>query len=385
MTQEVCAGLVGRSLSWWKKVEQGVRHIEKLSDLILVCQVLRVPELSDLTGVLEYSLSVDRQRPQPVLPEVRRAMLTTTASASEPPDLDVLRARLDQARRTFHTHLLFITQCGALLPGLITDLTAAYRRVTDAPVRRSLAGMLSELYVLACQVLRDAGDFPLAWTAADRATSYAYEADDPLAIGWAAWEASGVLKDLGNPDEGLVHCQNALEELGRLLELAATDERLSVYGELSGQAGLMAAPCSDEGTALRYWDIGMTAYGRVSDSYRSPVTRYSQEGGELILVWINAALGRHRATIAAADRVDVSATPSRPLQSLWLVNVAKGYAGRADDVATLHLLTRAEQTSPEIVARNVHVREIIRQMLRRDRATIRAELHQLAHRVGLLN
>jgi hypothetical protein len=60
-------------------------------------------------------------------------------------------------------------------------------------------------------------------------------------------------------------------------------------------------------------------------------------------------------------------------------------AGRADDVATLHMLTRAEQISPEVVARNVHVREIIRQMLRRDRTTIRAELHQLAHPVGLLN
>lgn len=49
------------------------------------------------------------------------------------------------------------------------------------------------------------------------------------------------------------------------------------------------------------------------------------------------------------------------------------------------MLTRAEQISPEIVARNVHVCEIICQMLRRDRATIRAELHQLARRVGLLN
>lgn len=222
-------------------------------------------------------------------------------------------------------HLLFVTQCGALLPGLITDLTVAYRAATEPAGRRSLAGMLSELYVLTCQVLRDAGDFPLAWTAADRATSYAHEADDPVAIGWAAWETSGVLKDLGNPDEGLVQCQRALDGLGRLVELATTDERLSVYGELSGQAGLMAAHCSDEGMALRYWDLGTDAYRRVASGYRSPVTRYRREGGEVILVWINAALGKHRATIAAADRLDVSATPSRPLQSLWLINVAKGY------------------------------------------------------------
>ena len=51
MTQEACAGLVGKSLSWWKKVESGVRHVEKLNDLITIGQVLRVGNLADLTGM----------------------------------------------------------------------------------------------------------------------------------------------------------------------------------------------------------------------------------------------------------------------------------------------------------------------------------------------
>lgn len=100
MTQEVCAGLVGKSLSWWKKVEQGIRHVEKLSDLILICQVLRVPELSDLTGVLAYSLSVDWQRPQPILPEVRRAMVTGPPPVAESPDVEGLRARWTRPGRS---------------------------------------------------------------------------------------------------------------------------------------------------------------------------------------------------------------------------------------------------------------------------------------------
>src|SRR5262249_32307154 len=188
----------------------------------------------------------------------------------------------------------------------------------------------------------------------------------------------------GNPEEGLMHCQDALEVLTPLIGQSPSDEQLSVFGELYGQTALMAAHCSDEGTALRYWDRGAEAYSRISPGYRNPATAFGREGSGVILVWINAALGKHAATIQAADRINVADTPSRPLQALWLVNVAKGYAGRRDDVATLHMLTRAEEISPEVVARRVHVREIIREMLRRERMTISAELHHLAPRLGLL-
>lgn len=385
LTQEVCAGLVGKSLSWWKKVEQGVRHVEKLSDLILICQVLGVRELGDLTGVMEYSLALDQKRDQPMLPDLRQAILVGPGHGdSNQSSVEEMRTALDHARATFHRDRLFVSHCGLLIPPLINGLTHSYRRADDQRSKRTLAGMLSELYVLTCQVLRDAGDFNLAWTAADRASSYAREADDPVVLAWAAWEASGVLKDLGSPDEGLAHCLEAVGEMRPLMD-AVTDHRLSAYGELHGQAALMAAHCADEPTAMRLWDAGVTAYGSVSANYRNPITAYGREGAQVILVWINAALGKHRATIAAADSIDVTATPSRPLQALWLINTAKGYAGNNDDVATLHMLTRAEGISPEIVARNVHVREMIRQMLRRDRATIRADLHNLARNVGLLN
>src|SRR5262249_51381139 len=218
MTQEACAGLVGKSLSWWRKIEQGIRHVEKLSDLVLICRVLRVPELADLTGVLECSLAMDQQRERPMLPELRRTLIAGPAmDRVDPPELTTLRGELDDARRTFHTHRMFVSQCGGLLPSLIKGHTAAYRASSEPGMRRPFAGMLSEVYILACQILRDAGDFPLAYTAADRATLYAQHADDPVQIAWAAWEASGALKDLGNPEEGLMHCQDALEVLTPLI------------------------------------------------------------------------------------------------------------------------------------------------------------------------
>ncbi|HEY9475779.1 MAG TPA: helix-turn-helix domain-containing protein [Mycobacteriales bacterium] len=385
MTQESCAGLVGKSLSWWKKVESGVRRVERFSDLVLIAQVLRVPDLADLTGVLEYSLALDRARDHPVVPALRSAMLR----ASDPtprlgvcPTLAEISARLADARTTFHQSRMFVEQTGLIVAGLLDDATTGYRRAEGTDARRAHARLLSSCYMLATQVLRHASAYDLAWTAVDRATHFSYEADDPRHVAWAIWQSSGVLKDLGRPEEGLEQCQHALALLEPLLA-SPTDEQVSLFGEMNLQAALMAGHCSDEGTALRYWDVGELAYRRIGPEYRNPVTAYRRDGGAWAAVWVNVALGKCRAAVSAADRIDITTIPSRPLQSLWRVNVARGYAARREDVSTLHVLRQAEEASPETVAHSIHVHEICREMLRRDRKPISRELHDFVRRLDI--
>lgn len=385
MTQEVCAGLVGRSLSYWKKIESGTRYVEKLSDLIAIARVLRVPELSDLTGVLEWSLARDQMRPTPVLPDIRAAMLRLGAgSGGGPTPLDELRVRIGHARQTFHRHRMFVSEVGRLLPALITDTTAAYR-AADPADRREWAGALSDVYLLASETLRDAGDFPLAHLAIDRCHLYAREADDPLRIAWAAWDSSGVLKDLGSPEEGLGQCLETLAMLEPLAETNPTDDVLSVLGEISCQTALMHAHCAEEGPALRMLDRGAETYARVSADYRNPISAYVREGGDIMVAPMFTALGKARKAVAAGDRLDITQTPSRAVQSLWMISVARGYAARREDAGTLHMFRQAEEVSPEIVANSAHVREIVGEMIRRDRRTISREVHQLAQRIGLLS
>ncbi len=385
MTQEACAGLVGKSLSWWKKIESGVRRVERFSDLVLIAQVLRVPDLADLTGVLEYSLALDRAREHPVVPALRAAMLRAcdpTPRVGHPPTVAELSARLSNARTTFHQNRMFVEQTGMMVTTLLDDATAGYRHADGVPARRAHAGILSACYMLITQVLRHASAYDLAWTAVDRATHFSYEADDPRHIAWAIWQSSGVLKDLGRPEEGLVQCQQALDLLEPLMA-SPTDERVSLFGEMHLQAALMAGHCSDEGTAMRYWDTGELAYRRVGAGYRSPITAYRRDGGVWAAVWVNVALGKCRAAVNAADHIDITTVPSRPLQSLWRVNVARGYAARREDVSTLHVLRQAEDASPETVAHSIHVHEICREMLRRDRKPISRELHDLVRRLDI--
>lgn len=385
MTQEACAGLVGKSLSWWKKVESGVRRVEKLSDIILIAQVLRVRDLVDLTGTLEFSLSVDRTADHPIVPLIRTAMLDVGGAVScrdRPVETESLRTRIDDARSMFHRRRLFVADVGRILPELVADATTEHRRAETLPERRSCAAILSETFLLTTQVLRHAGANDLAWVAADRCMSHAQDAEDAVLIGLAVWQLSGVLKDLGRPEEGLELCHAALSQLHPLLP-DGTDEQLAVAGEVELQAALMAGHCSEEGRAMRHWDAGEEATRRVSQNYIYPVTTFDHRRAGLMSVWVNIALGKPRAAIAAADRLDIRGIPSAPVRSMWLVNVARGYAARRDDIATLHVLQTAETASPETVTQSAHVREICREMLRRDRRPISRELHEFARRIGI--
>ncbi|MGH8919310.1 MAG: helix-turn-helix domain-containing protein, partial [Actinomycetes bacterium] len=50
LSQAVVAGLCGRSESWLKKIEQGTRQAVRLPTLLRLAEVLRLDDLTELTG-----------------------------------------------------------------------------------------------------------------------------------------------------------------------------------------------------------------------------------------------------------------------------------------------------------------------------------------------
>ncbi|HEX5497496.1 MAG TPA: hypothetical protein VFX70_23310 [Mycobacteriales bacterium] len=110
---------------------------------------------------------------------------------------------------------------------------------------------------------------------------------------------------------------------------------------------------------------------------------FSRSHPGVFQIWLHVALGKGRAAVDAANRVDIRAEPSAPVRSLALLNVARGYAYRNDDVATFHVLRKAEAESPETIAQSGHAREMCREMLRRDRRVISPDLHEFSRRIGL--
>lgn len=386
LTQEACAGLCGKSLSWWKKVEQGVRHVEKLSDLITIAQVLRIRDLSDLTGAFELTLSRDAKCDHPALVAVRQALVSYDIVADQPdsaPSPAGIAARNAEVWRIWHEEPHFYTRTGELLPNLVTDATAAYR-YAEVEDRRAAARALSETYHLTRQWLRKVGEYELSWIAADRGMATAQEADDPYLIAASAWNIVALYNAMGRAEEAQAVARDGIAMLDPLLS-DGSEHHLAMWGSLQLYASIATARCGDAGTAWRMWDAADHAARRLGPDYCHPWTIFGQTNVGAYAVGIPVELGKAGEAVRAAERLDVANLRSVERRARYLVDVARGYVGRRDDVAALHVLLQAEQQSPEEVAHNLIVHEMVREMLRRDRKTITHELRGLAIRVGVVH
>ncbi len=178
LTQEELAGLVGISLSMMKKIESGDRLVTKFSQLVSFAQALRVKDLRELTGV-PLPLMPDGCRGHPSADVVRTAMIDRGRVAGEAPDLDRLAQGIESAWQAWQEPSAFrYAVVGQQLPALIRQCEAAVQLHGDAARRRALREA-SKLYQLVRTWTKRVGEHELSFLAADRAVSYALDADDP--------------------------------------------------------------------------------------------------------------------------------------------------------------------------------------------------------------
>lgn len=74
MTRDVLAGLVGKSASWVKALENGRLHTPKLANLLRLAEALRVRDLAQLTGDQSMPISLFTGPGHPRLSQVRAAI-----------------------------------------------------------------------------------------------------------------------------------------------------------------------------------------------------------------------------------------------------------------------------------------------------------------------
>ncbi|HEY9391823.1 MAG TPA: helix-turn-helix domain-containing protein [Mycobacteriales bacterium] len=385
MTQEACAGLVGKSLSWWKKVEAGVRHVEKLNDLITIGQVLRVPNLADLTGMARFSLAVDNTGEHPLLPPVKAAFNAIPTGTGEPPDRARLRRRVADAWHLWHTSGYFHSRIGEMVPGLVEDAERLLLTTTPAQ-RRDAYRLRADCYNLVRGWLRKVCAYDLARIAAERQLQSALHADDPARTGLAAFGLTGVLL-FQHPEEGLAVSVRAIQMLDRHLGTDTPEQRASLgaWGALNLSASIAAARCAEDGRAWGFLDRAEEAAAGLGPTFWCPATVFGQANVAAYAVAIPVELGKSRDAVSTAERrFDPTALPSVERRARSLVDVARGYAFRRDDVAAVKFFEMALRESIEEVRNCIVAHSVIQEMLRRDKRAISHELRTLARQVGVL-
>ncbi|MCT9142623.1 helix-turn-helix domain-containing protein [Streptomyces violarus] len=387
LTREQLGGLVGRSGSWVKGVETGRLKTPKLEVILRIAEILRLRDLSDLTGDQSLRVGLFTGPGHPRLPEVKSAVdafpLTTERQA---PPAEHLRARLARTWAARHSAPNHREVIGELLPDLIRDAQAAARQADSGPERRAAQAVLAEVYSLAQFFCAYQPDAALLWRVADRALIAAQESENPHAIGVAAWLAAQAHRDSG-PAHFDAADAVTLETLAHLEPLLpnASDDVLAITGALTFEAGYTAARRGEAGTAWRYWDRARDMATRLPAAYFHPVTSFSRGimGAHAVTIAVETHAGGESVRQAAA--ADAATIPSRPRRARHRIEEARGYQLDGQPDVALATLNQAYEAAPETIKYNGYAKRIVLEETEAKSPARRRRASGLAVKLGLLS
>uniref|UniRef100_UPI003F491260 helix-turn-helix domain-containing protein n=1 Tax=Streptosporangium sp. CA-235898 TaxID=3240073 RepID=UPI003F491260 len=383
MTQEVLAGLLGKSVSWLKQVEgDRLQQSPRLPILIQLAEALRVKDLSELTGEQAIPVRMFAGPGHPALDAVRAAINSTTLlpiGAVQP--LVTLRARLDAAWRTRHSSPDHRTALGLLLPDLLRDVQLAATMYRDADRRRALA-LLAETYGLAQMFLAFQPAQDLLWRVTDRALLAAQESEDPLALACAVWFLTNAHRDAGDYEAARDVNEQGLAAIEPAMSEAGVDLR-AMWGALSYELAYTAARFGEAVEAWQHWEEAVRVAERLPADYYQPWTSFSRVIMKPHAVTVAVELHQGGESARQAEGAVSAAIPSRPRRGRHLVEVARAHQLQRDHAAVLGTLELAQQAAPETVRYNGYARRMVVELVDGP-AGLRPQARSLADRIGLL-
>ncbi|MFE5857880.1 helix-turn-helix domain-containing protein [Streptomyces sp. NPDC056500] len=386
VTREQLGGLLGRSGSWVKALETGRLKTPKLDVMLRLAEVLRVRDLSDLTGDQSIHVPLFTGPGHPRLGAVKAAVDALTPGADrEAPSSEHLAARLAQAWSARHSSPKHREVVGALLPELLRDAQLAVRQADSVGDRRSTQAILSEVYSLAQFFVAYQPDAALLWRVAERGMVAAQESEDPHSIGVAAWLCAQAHRDAGPAhfDAADMVTTQALDYLRPLLPDASDDVR-AITGALVFEAGYTAARRADTGTAWRHWDEARRMAKRLPENYFHPVTSFGRTiiGAHAVTVAVELHQGGESVRQAAAS--DSAAIPSRPRRARHRIEQARGYQLDGQPDVALATLAQAHEAAPETIRYNGFAKIIVLEEVESRAPVRRRRASELAVKLGLL-
>lgn len=386
LTREQLGGLAGRSGSWVKGVETGRLKTPKLEVILRLAEILRVRDLSDLTGNQSVHVDLFTGPGHPRLPEVKAAVdAFPLAARREAPSTAHLRARLSRAWSARHSAPNHRDVVGTLLPDLIRDAQAAVRQAETGEDRRAAHAILAEVYSLAQFFVAYQPDAALLWRVAERGLIAAQESEDPHAIGVAAWLAAQAHRDSG-PGHFDAADEVNLQTLTYLEPLLpnADEDVLAITGALTFEAGYTAARRGETGTAWRYWDQARDMAARLPSTYYHPITSFSQAIMGAHAVTIAVELHQGGESVRQAAAADAVVIPSRPRRARHRIEEARGYQLDGQPDVALATLAQAHEAAPETIRYNGYAKRIVLEEAEAKSPARRRRASELAVKLGLL-
>ncbi|WP_185734752.1 helix-turn-helix domain-containing protein [Micromonospora globispora] len=382
MSQEVLAGLVGRTVDWLSKVENGRIDLDRLSVIRAVADQLDVA-LGDLLGepsVLDWS----REGGTRTVPALRETLLNyrqlspflATEANEEAPDLAQLRGHVGQVWDAYQeSRYGFVA---SRLPMLVKSAQAA-TALHDGGAQVDAFRLLALSYQAAAVLLPKLGESDLAWIAAERGFNAAQRSGDTVLIGSLFRSLTHTLLCTGRYKEAKQLTQDAAAFLQSGLG-NASPAYLSIYGTLFLAGSIAAARDDDRATANAFLAEAETAALRLGRDENHLWTAFGPTNVAIHRATAALDLGDVQVAIDLGARVDASAMP-KERQVRHAIETARALSAwnRTDEAMTA--LLDAEQIAPEQVRHHAISRQLVQAWMRRGRRKPSATLASLARRV----
>ncbi|MEO3776138.1 helix-turn-helix domain-containing protein [Micromonospora sp. B11E3] len=385
LSQEVLAGLIGRTADWLGKVENNRIELDRLSVIKSLAEVLDVP-LGDLLGepsLLDWTGDSGTQ----TVPALRAALMNYRAIApfggttnAQPPTVAVLRKEVSALWDAYQdSRFGYVT---GRLPDLLHRAQAAvdHHDGEDQDQARRLLGLA---YQLAATQLTKLGQADLAWIAADRGLAAVRPTGDPLIIGSLFRSVGHALHAAGRYADAVRLTEDAAGYLEPHLK-HATPAMLSVYGTLFLSGSMAAARSNDAATTRAFLAAADQAAGRLGADANHLWTAFGPTNVAIHRVATAAELGDLQVAVDLGPRVDAAGLPMER-RVRHALEVARAYSSwnRVDDAQAT--LLDAEQMAPEQVRHHFLSRQLALTWIRRHRRKPSAELVGLARRLKVLD
>ncbi|NGN68570.1 helix-turn-helix transcriptional regulator [Streptomyces sp. A7024] len=370
MTQEVLAGLVGRSTAWLEKAERGRRKPPSIDMLADLARCLRVP-LGDLIG---QPVLVEDEKQQDDVPAVRDALMSPRRLSRLlfGPEAEVqlptpapAATLVERAWGDYQGGRL-----GAVIAALPRLLQTAQeledRAARGGEDRQACWAVSARTHHLASTTLAKIGESDISWLAAERAMRAADESDDPLVLASAARSGTHALLANGRYDDAL----ELGEMTARWLTPRVSDddpEALSLLGMIRLRAAVASARHRDRTTTTQLLAQAEDLAEQLGSGENYWQTCFGPTNVLLHRLAIELDLNNVAYVVEKGD-ISVDHMPhERSVTHRIDFARALSFVGRGDDA--FQELRKADRTAPQLVRNNPKVRETLRDLVRQSPVT----------------
>lgn len=380
LNQKELAHMCNRSESWMSQVERGIRSVDRLSVLIDIARVLKT-DVETLAGY-RMAYAPNGQPELEGLEEIRDALSAypglgfDDSAAGSPADIKRMTGEVHQRYQAAD-----YGAAARILPDLIASADRAVDDSGGADLRSSLA-VQSEVYVAAAKLVTKIGDGQLAWIAADRAATAAMRADSDIHRAMAAYQVACAFLKSDRIDQAERIAVSTAENF-----IDDSADGISVQGALFLIGSVIAGRRSDRAEAsdrLRRAQYLATALGYDGNH---GWTAFGPTNVAIHEVSAAAELGDSKFAIERAEDIDTEGMPEglRSRRAQVHIDTAWAYSQHREDAAVVVNLMEAERVAPQTLRYNVIVREMLRELLKRERKSATPGLRNLAKRAGVLH